>query len=100
MCFAPLEAIAFECTVGFLAPLMKAYGATQARVVRGLTAPRGEIDVHDFPLAPAGQLAMGQARAVAASLRPADDRTLWDWNKPLLDPLCIKGEGSGVTPIA
>lgn len=96
LCDAQLEAIAFECMVGFLAPLMKAFDATQARVVQGLTAPAGEIDVHDFPLAPAGQLAMGQARAVAASLQPADDRTLWDWNKPLLDALGIKGEGTSL----
>ena len=96
LCDAQLEAIAFECTVGFLVPLMKAYDATQARIARGLTAPTGELDVHDFPLAPAGQLAMGQARAVAASLKPADDRTLWDWNKPLLAALGITGEGTSL----
>ncbi|MBC7562012.1 MAG: hypothetical protein H7305_03745 [Gemmatimonadaceae bacterium] len=96
LCDAQLEAIAFECTVGFLAPLMKAYDATHARVARGLTAPSGAVDVHDFPLAPAGQLAMGQARAVAASLQPADDRTLWDWNKPLLAALGITGEGTSL----
>jgi hypothetical protein len=96
LCDAQIEAIAFECTVGFLAPLMKAYDATQARVAQGLTAPSGEVDVHDFPLAPAGQLAMGQARAIAASLQPADDRTLWDWNKPLLAALGITGEGTSL----
>jgi hypothetical protein len=96
LCDAQIEAIAFECTVGFLVPLMRAYDATQARVARGLPAPNGEIDVHDFPLAPAGQLAMGQARTVVASLQPADDRTLWDWNKPLLAALGITGEGTSL----
>ena len=32
---------------------------------------------------------MGQARAIVASLQPADDGTLWDWNKPLLAALGI-----------
>ena len=75
---------------------MKAYDATQARIARGLPAPSGEVDVHDFPLAPAGQLAMGQARAIAVSLQPADDRTLWDWNKPLLAALGITGVGTSL----
>ena len=35
LCDAQLEAIAFECTVGYLALLMKAYDATQARIARG-----------------------------------------------------------------
>jgi hypothetical protein len=29
-------------------------------------------------------------------MQPADDRTLWDWNKPLLDALGIKREGTSL----
>lgn len=67
-----------------------------AWVARALSAPRGEIDVHDFALADDDQLAMGQARAFAASLQPADDRTLWDWNKPLLATRGITGAGTSL----
>lgn len=54
------------------------------------------LDVTDFPLCPAGKLAAGQSPVTAESLQPADDRTLWDWNEPVLRALTIKEDGTSL----
>lgn len=130
LCAAQVDALGFACTFGHLAPLMRAYDATQERrraaaeaaarqerlkqaVQEGETseatkaneATKGSVlpadttpvlDVDDFPLCPAGKLDGGQALVIAASLQPTDDRTLWDWNEPVLRALGIKEEGTSL----
>ena len=102
LCAAQFDALAFACAFGHLAPLMRAFDATQARrranadgsTRTELTTPI--LDVDDFPLCPAGKLVGGQSPVIAESLQPADDRTLWDWNEPVLRALKIKEDGTSL----
>lgn len=129
LCTAQVDALAFACTFGHLAPLMRAYDATQERrraaaeeskrkeimkaaqeeeTTETTATPEATeatvlpeeattaLDVDDFPLCPAGKLHGGQALVVAESLQPTDDRTLWDWNEPVLRALEIKEEGTSL----
>jgi len=123
LCTAQVDALAFACTFGHLAPLTRAYDATQERrraaadeakrkellhaAREGETLEATEatvppkhttpvLDVDDFPLCPAGKLDGGQSQVIAESLLPTDDRTLWDWNEPVLRALEIKEEGTSL----
>lgn len=137
LCAAQVDALAFACAFGHLAPLLRAYDVTAARrrekakqkeaqqekhedagtpaiVVAGAAddvdtaettastetsppTPTGaRLDVDDFPLCPAGVLVSGQSPVTTESLQPSNDRTLWDWNEPVLRALKIKEDGTGL----
>jgi hypothetical protein len=85
------RAIGFELRFGYLADLERAYRETLQEVRKRRDAGVRVTTPPTYPLFPEGRLARGRAKP-AAKLKPANKRTLADWNEQLERALGVDHE--------